>query len=163
VFAFNHHVEMLKGNGFVEGGEVVVTPLHNLTMPLARYRLGDIVHPGPPSCGCGSPLPTFGRVSGRTLDYFVRGDGGLVNGLYFVAILRSNRSLEAFQVVQEDFKTIRILVKMISVEGGWREQMESQMKLAMGTDCRIIWEMVEEVPRTKDGKYSFVKSLVSRE
>jgi phenylacetate-CoA ligase len=163
LFTFHNHVEILTANGSVEGGEVVVTPLHNLTMPLIRYRLGDVVHPGPKSCSCGSPLPTLGRVSGRTLDYFLRRDGGLVNGLYFVAILRSNRSLEAFQVVQEDYETIRILVKMSSLDGGWREETEGKVRLAMGTECRIIWEEVEEVPRTKYGKYSIVKSLVNRE
>lgn len=162
-FTFHNHVEILKDNGLVEEGEVVVTPLHNLTMPLIRYKLGDVVHPAPYSCSCGSPLPTLGRVSGRTLDYFVRGDGGLVNGLYFVAILRSNTALEAFQVIQEDFGTIRIMVKTASVDEGWRKQVESQVRLAMGTDCRIIWEVVDDVPRTKYGKRSIVKSLVHRE
>lgn len=47
-----------------EVGRVVVTPLHNLAMPLIRYEIGDLAEVGAP-CACGRGLPVLTRVVGR--------------------------------------------------------------------------------------------------
>ena len=45
-------------------GRVVVTPLHNFSMPLLRYALGDLAAWGPP-CPCGRGLPVLSRIPAR--------------------------------------------------------------------------------------------------
>ncbi|MGA1975892.1 MAG: phenylacetate--CoA ligase family protein [Conexivisphaerales archaeon] len=162
VFSFDSKVELLPGG---KGGEaeIVVTPLHNFAMPLIRYRIGDEAFPGVSKCGCGSVLPTIGRVAGRTTDYFVREDGGLVHGLYFISLLRDAKEIRAFQVVQEDYERIRILVRAAGLSEAWRRSVEEKVRLAMGPACRVVWEFVDEVPRTPLGKHLFVKSLVHRD
>ena len=45
-------------------GRVIVTPLHNLAMPLLRYDIGDHAEAGGP-CPCGRALPVFRRLLGR--------------------------------------------------------------------------------------------------
>ena len=61
-------VEVLDENGNAcrpgEVGEVVITPLHNLAMPLLRYSIGDFAEVG--SCSCGRTLPVLRRIMGRT-------------------------------------------------------------------------------------------------
>jgi phenylacetate-CoA ligase len=47
-----------------EIGRVIVTPLHNLAMPLLRYDVGDHAEMGAP-CSCGRGLPTIRRILGR--------------------------------------------------------------------------------------------------
>lgn len=47
-----------------EIGRVIVTPLHNLAMPLVRYDVGDHAEMGEP-CSCGRGLPTIRRILGR--------------------------------------------------------------------------------------------------
>ena len=47
-----------------ETGRVVVSPLHNVTMPLLRYDLGDYATVGAP-CGCGRELPVIEQILGR--------------------------------------------------------------------------------------------------
>lgn len=47
-----------------EVGQVVATTLHNATMPLVRYVLGDHAEAGSP-CPCGRGLPTITRVLGK--------------------------------------------------------------------------------------------------
>ena len=47
-----------------EEGRVVVTPLHNLAMPLIRYEIGDRAALGE-ACACGRGLPVLERILGR--------------------------------------------------------------------------------------------------
>ena len=61
-------VEILDPTGKTCGpgeiGRVVVTPLHNLGMPLLRYDVGDYAEGGEP-CPCGRGLPIVRRILGR--------------------------------------------------------------------------------------------------
>ncbi len=57
-----------------EVGNVLVTPLHNLAMPLIRYTLGDVAEVGPP-CPCGRGLPVLTRILGRRQNMLVLADG----------------------------------------------------------------------------------------
>ena len=49
--------------------ELVVTSLKQATLPLLRYKLGDVVDPISGECRCGSTYPRV-RVSGRVGDTF---------------------------------------------------------------------------------------------
>jgi len=56
-----------------EVGEIVLTPIYNLAMPLIRYATGDhalavqdIDSPDAWPCVCGRTLPRIGRILGRT-------------------------------------------------------------------------------------------------
>ncbi len=61
-------VEIVDENGQPcapgEIGQVVVTTLHNVAMPLVRYALGDHAEAGAP-CPCGRGLPAIARVLGK--------------------------------------------------------------------------------------------------
>lgn len=46
-----------------ETGRVLVTPLHNLAMPLIRYDIGGAAEVGAP-CPCGRGLPVLTRILG---------------------------------------------------------------------------------------------------
>ncbi len=48
-----------------EPGEIVVSTLCRLAMPLIRYRTGDLGHLLPGPCVCGSPFRRLGAVAGR--------------------------------------------------------------------------------------------------
>jgi phenylacetate-CoA ligase len=67
-------VEILDEQGAPCGagqiGRVVVTPLHNLPMPLMRYVIGDYAEVGPP-CDCGRTLPVLTRILGRDRNRLV--------------------------------------------------------------------------------------------
>jgi phenylacetate-CoA ligase len=163
VFTFNNLVETVEADGLGGAGKVVVTPLHNFTMPLLRYENDDVALPGGGRCSCGSPLPTMGRIVGRTLEYFVREDGGLVHAFRIMPLFNTNRSIRAFQVIQEDYGRVRVLVVTEKGERGWQERAEEGIRTLMGPDCRVVWEFVDEVPRTPLGKHLYVKSLVHRD
>jgi phenylacetate-CoA ligase len=163
VFTFNNRVETMEMEGCGGAGKVVVTPLHNFTMPLLRYENDDVALPGGGRCGCGSPLPTMGRIVGRTMQFLVKEDGGLVHAFRFMPLFNTNSSIHAFQVIQEDCRRIRVTVVANEGERAWQERTEDEMRKLMGPDCRVVWEFVDEIPRTPMGKYLYVKSLVHRD
>merc|ERR1712117_186324 len=65
IFNFNNYLEVVDRNNKpiqpgVEG-RVLITTLHNYSMPLIRYEIGDTAILGTP-CNCGSKLPTLERI-----------------------------------------------------------------------------------------------------
>jgi phenylacetate-CoA ligase len=57
-----------------EIGRVIVTPLHNLAMPLIRYDVGDHAEMGAP-CSCGRGLPAIRRILGRRQNMLRTAEG----------------------------------------------------------------------------------------
>jgi phenylacetate-CoA ligase len=53
---------------------VIVTPLHNLAMPLVRYDIGDHAEAGAP-CPCGRGLPVIRRILGRRQNMLRTAEG----------------------------------------------------------------------------------------
>jgi phenylacetate-CoA ligase len=160
VFSFETHVELLQRSGLGDAREVIITPLHNFAMPLIRYSIGDTATPKGGRCPCGSPLPKLGKVVGRTIDYLRREDGTLILGSYFTPLF-SVGSVNGFQIVQEDFRRIRILLAGREVDGAWRTYVEGEFRRVMGSDCRIAWEEVDRIPQAPVGKRIVVRCLIN--
>lgn len=56
-------------------GRVIVTPLHNLAMPLLRYDLGDYARTASGPCACGRGLPAIEAILGRRQNMLRLPDG----------------------------------------------------------------------------------------
>lgn len=166
VSATTHVVEVLRSDGTAcapgEIGEVVVTHLANRTMPLIRYRIGDLAMPGPAvPCRCGRTLPSLAEVAGRTLDAFVTADGTLVNGFYLRRFYRLlSDDVRQFQLVQ--LAPRHVLVRLVPRETSpeprlaLRKDIElvtSHLARALGPDCALSFEFPREISREPSGKY----------
>jgi len=167
IFIFNNHVEILDdaNQPAKEGqeGKVIVTNLHNYSMPFIRYEIGDMAILGPKKCDCGCSLPTLSRVTGRMTDHFLLKDGTIIHGEYFTHLFYLKDWVKAFHVVQEDYKKIRIPVVLErAVSEPEKKDIEDKIKLVMGQDCQVIWDFVDEIPKMRSGKYLYTKSLVRR-
>lgn len=87
-------------------GQIAVTDLHNLGMPLVRYVTGDLAVAGePPSassrCPCGRGLARIAQIEGRQQD-LLRGPGGRgIPGIIFNAIIAGlGGKVDQFQAIQ---------------------------------------------------------------
>ena len=70
----------------------------------------------------------------------------------------------SFQIIQEDYLKIRIrFIPKGIVNEQEQAVIEDKIRFVMGNDCAIIWEMVEEIPKTSSGKYLYRISYVWRE
>lgn len=170
IFMFNNHIEILDNHDQPvhegESGKIIVTNLHNYSMPFIRYEIGDAAVLGPKKCKCGNNLPTLKKVAGRLEENFIREDGNIVLGYFFVhlfGVIHNRGFISKFQVIQEDYKKIRILiVPEFEISDLEKRNIEDKIKTAMGKDCEIIWDFVEDIPKTKSGKYLYTKSFVWR-
>jgi len=85
-------------------GDLLITDLSNLAMPLIRYRVGDRVTLGG-ACKCGRALSTIREIGGRSYDYLVDEAGRLYHGeavMYvFEDLAAGGHAVEAFQVRQK--------------------------------------------------------------
>jgi len=165
IFMFNNYVEVLnEHNRSVREGEmgkIIVTTLHNYSMPLIRFEIGDTAILGPKKCKCGNPLPTLKDITGRITDHFIREDKTIIHGEYFTHLFYLKDWVKAFRIIQEDYKKIRILVALQGdINDAEKRGIENKIKLVMGKDCNIIWEFVEEISPTQSGKHIYTKSLL---
>jgi phenylacetate-CoA ligase len=165
ILAFHNYIEILDwyGRPVQEGeeGRVIVTNLHNYSMPFIRYEIGDTAILGSKKCKCGNPLPTLKKVTGRITDHFINEKGALIHGEYFTHLFYLKDWVRAFQVIQEDYKKIRILIVLgDKVNESEKKDIEEKIKLVMGADCQVIWEFVDEIPKTPQGKHLYTRSLI---
>lgn len=164
IFNFNNYLEVVdKNNRPVQPGaegRILITTLHNYSMPLIRYEIGDTAILGTP-CNCGYNLPTLERITGRIKDHFITREGTLVDGGYFTRQFYFRNWVDEFQVLQTDWEKIDIyyvpIGKPVEEE---KAEIDEKIKEAMGDKCEITWHQVEEVPRTPQGKLLYTRSLV---
>jgi phenylacetate-CoA ligase len=170
IFEFNNYIELLdKDNKPVKEGQpgrIIVTNLHNYSMPFIRYEIGDMAVLGPYKCNCGNILPTLRRIDGRIEEQFIKKNGEIVIGYFFVhlmGVVLNKGFIKKFQVIQEDYDKIRILAILNqTLPKDEKKDIENKIRVQMGPDCKIIWDFVEDIPKTKSGKYFYTKSLITR-
>jgi phenylacetate-CoA ligase len=91
---------------------VVVTDLHNFSMPFIRYVNGDLATAA--RCGCGRGLERIASIEGRTSDTLRDANGALVSGIVFGHLFPElEQVVRKFQLVQHaDLSvTLRVAVE----------------------------------------------------
>lgn len=86
-----------------EEGELIITTLSRVGMPLVRYRTGDIAHllPREGRCACGLPFRKMSRVRGRWDDLLIVGVGTNVYPDSIDAAVMSVPGVTDYQIVVE--------------------------------------------------------------
>jgi len=170
VSALMNYIEILLPDGAHaepgEVGEVVVTSLVNYAMPLIRYRIGDLAAWAQKPCSCGRGWPLLKEVTGRVSDMFVTREGARVNGKYFHHLFYSSDWVRRFQIIQEDIDYVRVLIVPTDEDtqqtdhADELEILRKQIKLILGSGCRVEFEFMEDIPPTASGKYMYTISKV---
>ena len=81
-------------------GEIYFTTLHNYSMPLIRYEIGDTAIVSEKKvCSCKRGWPLIRSVTGRTSNHFKTRDGGIVHGEYFTHLFYGKDEIRKFQVM----------------------------------------------------------------
>jgi phenylacetate-CoA ligase len=163
IFAPNQIVEVVDSKGRPlppgEEGELVVTNLVNLSMPLIRYRIGDRgVMTSPGICSCGVSWPRLKRITGRTDEVFYALDGTFVEGGFFSGLLYHAEEVERFQVVQEQKDLIRYFLLLRpgqSMSSNLKADLETGTKEVMGDSCRVEIQIVQDIPPAPSGKMRY--------
>jgi len=166
VFSFNNLIEIVNSQGkpvgHQEEGEILLTNLHNYSMPLIRYAIGD-TGVWDDCAEASSGLAVFKHITGRVMDNFVAKDGSIIPGSTLSLTFNLKDWVKNFQIIQEEAGWIRFLVVTKAVPNlQEQEEIEHKFKKLLGNDCRIDWDYVSEIPKTITGKHLFIKSHVRR-
>jgi Coenzyme F390 synthetase len=97
-------------------GELVLSSLENLAMPLLRYRTGDQARVTHEPCACGGSGPLLVDFFGRRITCFIMSTGEKISPTYFNDLFLHFPSLNEFQIVQKDYEVFEVFVEFKAVE-----------------------------------------------
>ncbi len=144
-------------------GELVVTSLGVTSMPMIRYRMGDMAARLDEPCTCGRGLGLLTRVQGRTAHAIRRPSGALITtplitGLFGRAAAHS--WVRRFQVREEPGRHLRFLVDARRPPSALqRDTLTEIVQSAVGADFEVSIELVDRIPLAPSGKLQFLVPL----
>jgi phenylacetate-CoA ligase len=147
----------------VTRARVLGTSLHNRSMPLLRYEVGDVVEvdrsAGP--CACGRGMPRIQRVLGRQEDVVIAPNGRAIPTLFIV--FNEVPGVSLGQIVQEDPDWLRVrVVRGIEYTADSEALLQQLVRRFVGPEMRIVVEypLPEALRRESPGKFRTVISRV---
>ena len=137
-------------------GSLLVTDLHNTSMPRLRYQLGDVVALSGKSCPCPVSFPLLETIDGREDDMFISQNGQYVHGHYFNHIVRNLDSFRTFQIVQHEPQ--RLSLRLVKEPERFLPADEAKLlagiRSALG-EVSVQVSYVEHIPPSSSGKVRY--------
>ena len=142
-------------------GQMVCTSFVNHGTPLLRYRIGDLIRLSDSKCPCGRGLPVVDSIVGRMDDIIVTPKGVYVGRMDHV--FKDATFLKEAQIIQESKSIVRVL---IVPRQGFSEEHMNQLRFEidnrLGNEMQVHFEIVDAVPKERNGKFRSVISRVRR-
>jgi len=141
-------------------GRIVATGLLNFAQPLIRYDTGDIAILSGEGCSCGRQMPVIEELVGRIEDTVITRDGR--ETVRFHGIFIGLENVKEGQVIQEDYDRFRVrLVVKPGFGDSDRGIIYDRFEQRLG-EINLEYEFVDQIERTKSGKFKAVISKVQR-
>lgn len=144
-----------------EPGKLVCTGFTNSAMPLIRYDIGDTAIFSDEVCSCGRHFPVIKKIIGRKDDVLIMEDGREVGRLD--PVFKGLHSIKEAQIIQTDYANI--ILKIVPDEDFEKKDVNSvvlELKKRLGSNVSVDVDIVEEIKRTKSGKFRSVISKVRK-
>ena len=157
-------LEFLRPDGEpVEAGEpgtVVVTSLSAHTMPLLRYRLGDICTWAGRQCSCGSSFPLIDAPIGRDEELIRLRSGKVLSVRGVCNPWNPVEGIDQFRIIQEGLDHLVILLVLWKHPGEEiLSQAKSQVLEYLGEPVRVDIQIVDSIQK-EPGKFRrFISKL----
>jgi phenylacetate-CoA ligase len=150
IFPWSHYIEVVKK-------QIIVTVLTNYSMPLIRYKIGDLgIKAKKEVCKCGRNTLFFKKIFGRESQYFINSNGNKVYGEYFTHLLYFKPWVKQFQIVQEQINLINFLI--IKNKKPKKEDLiyiTKKVKQIMGKNCQVNFIYKKRLNKLKSGKFLY--------
>lgn len=168
----NYHIyseygilELTKDDEIIEDynefGEIVSTGLNNYGMPLIRYKTGDVTRLREGKCECGRNLPLMTAVETKLEDMIVTPEGNILSSSVMTHPFKPLVNIEKSQIIQETKD--RLIVKIVKRPAYSEDDsniLHKELSARVGSNMDIELDFVDEIPRTKAGKYRWIISKV---
>jgi phenylacetate-CoA ligase len=144
-------------------GNILATSLNNYSMPFIRYNTGDMGNLMDDFCGCGRGPKLLKEVLGRSVDILVTPEGKQVHGWFFLYIFWEYcKGIKEYQVVQVSLENI--IIKIVPDDNFDESQLDNIYAIIKRKSKRwdIKFKFVDQIERTKAGKYKFILNEVGK-
>ncbi len=151
------YIEVLDDNGVAvapgEVGEIVATGLHNFSMPLVRYRTGDLGEFTDELCPCGRTSRMIKSIQGRVFEFIETPSGLRLTATALNVHDNTWDKVLQFQYVQKarDSVLLRVIKANAFTETDERRVLD-RMGARFGDEIHLRIEYVSEMPKTPRGK-----------
>lgn len=146
-----------------EMGRVILTGLDNFTTPLIRYEVGDLaVKATSDTCSCGIQLPLLGEVIGRQTEFIMTPEGKYITVQTVVRIFKQFHEIDQFKLIQFEIDEIKLIYVSSKAQTDVREkEIKSAFEKIFGESLKLSFEKVEELPKSKSGKFQLIENLLT--
>lgn len=143
-----------------ELGRVVVTRIDAHTMPMIRFRLGDLaVAPTHTSTTPGAPeFPQLERIIGRETDVWVSPGGRTLTVHTFTGVMEHFADIEQFSVIPQDAGLTLEYRADDGLESAVLDRASAALCSAVGERLSISWRRVDSIPDSPSGKPQIIRS-----
>lgn len=146
-----------------EDGEVVITDLRNLAMPMIRYNIKDVGRIKQSHCSCGRGLPLMELTGGRVTDFLLAINGSRVSGIVIATYVITNiPGIRQIQFVQAEPGAVTVnLVKAREWTDGSMAELTARIRRFLGDGMQVRAEFKDQIPSERSGKYRFSISTLT--
>lgn len=146
---------------FGKTGILLATGFQNFGMPFIRYEIGDTATFREHICECGLHSQVIVDIEGRNEDYIITPEGSRI--MRFDYIFKNSRSIKECQVIQRELG--EIILRIVCREDYSKkteQQLINSVHEQISPALRVSFEYVDEIPRTKAGKFRAVISELQK-
>lgn len=150
-------------DGDYETGELLSTGFHNYAMPFIRYAVGDTLTFDNRPCKCGLKSQVIHEVNGRNEDYVITPEGSRI--MRFDYLFKDTHEIREGQVVQRELGEIvlRLVCRKDYRKEATEKYLVNKVHTLISPAIRVAFEYVDEIPRTKAGKFKAVLSEIKHD
>ena len=142
-------------------GSMLATGFQNFAMPFIRYEIGDIGTFSKEKCSCGINSQVITDIEGRSEDYIITPEGSHIMRMDY--IFKGTSSIKECQIVQRELGSIIVrIVKRDNYSIQIENNLKSAIKDMISPTIKVFFEYVNEIPRTKSGKFKAVVSELNK-
>jgi phenylacetate-CoA ligase len=142
-------------------GEVVISNLVNRGTVLLNYRLGDLATQLTGPCRCRRTLPLCSYLGRTKAAWFDLGDGNAIHVQALRLVLRAERDIWRYQIVQEAERRflVRVVARPRCDREATAERLTRRMCEQLPAGSAVRAEFVADLPRGASGKVQPVVGL----
>ncbi len=142
-------------------GKIYATSLHNFAFPLIRYETNDTCYLKEEKCLCGCSFPLMGEVATKNESIITLPDGRWISPSVLTHPFKPMINIVESQIIQKNLDNIEIkIVKKHSYTKDDEALLLRGLRLRLGNDIKISVSYVNNIPRTKSGKFKWVVSNI---